>query len=369
MKQPKYIQLVQEITRQIKRGSLKVGQPLPPYIELKNRYNVSQSTLDRAYQILENEGLITRKVGSGIYVSEPAAKSTTGFVGLVDASHDFNRNFQYYAQLVSGVREQAKEMGKCVMMIDDPVTFDRWNELDGLVLCEAGHYGFLEKGVGQILQILPHSLPCVNTIFEVGKISNVVADDINGMRLLVKHLANLGHQHIGYLGRMYQEPMARHPLVVQRFKAYRNALKKYRLPYQDELAFSPPLEFYRDYYSYGYEGMKYWLKNEWERLECTALLAHNDLTAMGMIDALKEAGFDVPGDVSVAGFDGAEIFRLASYELTTVHVPLREIGKEAIKVLLQQPTQTTRTITLPVQLVEGRTTAAVNLENAAQMAV
>ena len=369
MKQPKYTQLVQEITRQIKRGSLKVGQPLPPYVELKDRYNVSQSTLDRAYQILENDGLITRKVGSGIYVSEPPVKSTTGFVGLVDASHDFNRNFQYYAQLVSGVREQAKEMGKCVMMIDDPVTFDRWDELDGLVLCEAGHYGFLEKGVGQILRILPHSLSCVNTIFEVEKISNVVADDVNGMRLLVKHLANLGHQHIGYLGRMYQEPMARHPLVVQRFQAYRNALKKYRLSYEDELAFSPPLEFYRDYYSYGYEGMKYWLKDGWESLECTALLAHNDLTAMGMIDALKEAGFDVPGDVGVAGFDDAEVFRLASYELTTVHVPLREIGKEAIKVLLQQPSETVRTITLPVRLVEGRTTAAVNLENAARMAV
>jgi DNA-binding LacI/PurR family transcriptional regulator len=366
MKQPKYLQLVQKITRQIEQGTLQVGQPLPSYLELKTRYQVSQSTVDKAYAILETEGLITRKVGSGIYVSEPPV---TGFVGLVDASHDFNRNFQYYAQLVSGMREQAKEMGTCVIMIDDPSTFDRWNELDGLVLCEAGHYGFLEEGVGQIRQILPHSLPCVNTIFEMEKISNVVADDVNGMQLLVKHLANLGHQRIGYLGRMHQEPMAHHPLVVQRFQAYRNALKNHRLSYQDELVFSPPLEFYRDYYSYGYEGMKHWFQNGWESLECTALLAHNDLTAMGMIDALKEAGLDVPGDISVTGFDDAEFFRLASYELTTVHVPLREIGREAMKVLLEKSSQPARTITLPVRLVEGRTTAAVNLESAARMAV
>jgi len=372
MKQAKYLQLAQKLTRQIQQGSLLVGQPLPSYLELKTRYQVSQSTVDKAYLILEAEGLITRKVGSGIYVSKPPAKSATGFVGLVDASHDFNKNFQYYAQLVSGVRQQAKESGKCVIMIDDPDAFDRWDELEGVVLCEAGHYGFLQQEKASIFQLLPDSYPCVNTLFEISGVSSVVADDAAGMRLLMKHLVNLGHRRIGYLGRMHQEPMSRHPLVWQRFHAYKTAIKKYRLDYQDEWAFSPPLEFYRDYYLYGYEGMKHWLKNGWDDLGCTALLAQNDLTAMGMIDALKEAGLDVPGDVSVAGFDDAEVFRLAQYQLTTVHVPLREIGEAAMKVLLQRlqnADHDIETAVLPVRLINGRTTAAINAQQFMQAAV
>lgn len=372
MKQPKYVQIAQELTRQIQQGKLQVGQPLPSYLELKSHYQVSQSTVDNAYHLLEADGLINRKVGSGIYVSEPPAKSATGFVGVVDGSYEFTRNVQYFAELISGVREQGRNAGKCIVMIDDPAAFDRWDELDGLVLCEAWHYNFLHDTEHSILRLIPDSCPCVNTIFTLPSISNVVADDSAGMQLLIEHLIGLGHQRIGYLGRMHQEPMAHHPLVRQRFNAYKGALKKHQLEYQPELVFSPTVEFYRDYQTYGYDGMKYWLQNGWAALGCTALLAQNDLTAMGMIDALKEAGLDVPGDVSVAGFDDSEVFRIAQYQLTTVHVPLREMGAAAMKVLFQQmqnPACAIQTITLPVQLVEGRTTAAIYTEHSAQRIV
>jgi len=369
MKQPKYLQLVQKITRQIEQGALRVGQPLPSYLELKNQYEVSQSTVDKAYAILEKEGLITRKVGSGIYVSEPPVLPATGFVGLVDASYSFNRNFQYFAELTAGVREQAKQSGKCVIMIDDPAGFDRWAELDGIVLCEAGHYGCLSGSDKFISSLLPPACSCVNTLFPIPGMKSVVANDTAGMQLLIEHLVRLGHRRIGYLARMHQLPMSQHPLVRQRFRAYKKALQKYQLDVTDELTYSPPLEFYRDYYSYGFEGMKHWFANGWRDLGCTALLAQNDLTAMGMIDALKDVGFDVPGDVSVAGFDNSEVFQLAPYQLTTVQVPLREMGREAIKVLLRCSSVARQNITLPVQLIEGRSTAVVYSENTAQVAV
>jgi DNA-binding LacI/PurR family transcriptional regulator len=65
-------------------------------------------------------------------------------------------------------------------------------------------------------------------------------------------------------------------------------------------------------------------------------LTHNDETAIGVIGALREAGLQVPEDVSVAGFDGLEIGAYFSPSLTTVEVPLHNIGARAATLLLDQ---------------------------------
>jgi DNA-binding LacI/PurR family transcriptional regulator len=67
----------------------------------------------------------------------------------------------------------------------------------------------------------------------------------------------------------------------------------------------------------------------------TAVFAFNDVTAMGAIQALREAGLRVPKDVSVVGFD--DILAAASNNppLTTVHQPLRNMGQEAARTLLK----------------------------------
>jgi len=358
---PKYLQLAETLRQQIRQGQLLPGQPLPTYTELARELGFSQSTVERAFSILEKERLIFRKAGSGIYVSPTPVSKSTNYIGYIDASHNFNKNFQYYAQLAAGVRQQAKEAGKCIIMIDDPESFSDWTELDGVILCEAAHYTRHQgNATKNIFTLMPPSLPCVNTMFSLPGVSNVTADDKSGMQQLLQHLIALGHERIGYMGRMLQAPMQNHPLVQLRYQTYLDTLKAHHLDYHQELVYSPPLDFYRDYISYGYEGMRLWLERGWRELGCTALLAHNDLTAIGMIDALQEADIDVPGQVSVAGFDDSETFRLASYKLTTAHVPLHEIGVTAMKTLLQRlenPGAEQQTIVLPVQLTVGKTTA------------
>jgi LacI family transcriptional regulator len=79
-----------------------------------------------------------------------------------------------------------------------------------------------------------------------------------------------------------------------------------------------------------------WLRGDWSKLGCTAIAAHNDEAAIGVLKALREADIQVPSDVSVVGFDGTELAAHSDPPLTTWKVPLEEIGARGVKVLLRQ---------------------------------
>jgi LacI family transcriptional regulator len=86
----------------------------------------------------------------------------------------------------------------------------------------------------------------------------------------------------------------------------------------------------------------------------TALVAGNDLVALGLIRRLRAEGLHCPEDVSVVGFNDMPFAGDFSPPLTTVRMPLREIGAEAARLLLrgiEAGEQEAATLTLPVSLV------------------
>ena len=93
---------------------------------------------------------------------------------------------------------------------------------------------------------------------------------------------------------------------------------------------------YKSFVDRGYEKMKLWLGSNWAELNCTAILAHNDETAIGVIQALNDVGISAPDQVSVIGFDGTEISDYVRPNLATVKVPLEEVGAVATAILLRQ---------------------------------
>lgn len=92
----------------------------------------------------------------------------------------------------------------------------------------------------------------------------------------------------------------------------------------------------------------------------TALLCANDMMAMGALDHLQRVrGVRVPGDLSVAGFDGIEAAQFASYELTTIRQPISKMTTCAVEVLLenvQHVAQAVQRLSFPGDLSLGRTT-------------
>lgn len=357
-KRPKYQMLADWVRQQVQTGELQPEQQLLSYAEIEAQLGFSQNTVERAYAILEEEGLIYRAHGRGVFVkTREAARSDTGFIGYIDKEFKTSKNFFYYTLLMRGAQQVADEAGKQLVVISSVESFTKWEHLEGVVLCSAGHDPSFSGNV--MRGLIPDHLAVVNSLLPDKIIPSVVADDSAGIFQAIEHLVGLGHRRIAYLSQVHYEPRCEHPLVQIRHQAYLNALHHHLILPQPEWVYSPRFTENLEYYNYGFQGMSEWLQEGWKQLGCTAILAHNDLTALGAIDALHHAGISVPEEVSVVGFDGVEISQTAAYHLTTVRVPLQEIGTTTMKVLLQHiqnPLRTPKVTTCPVELVTGGTT-------------
>ncbi|MDL2232664.1 LacI family DNA-binding transcriptional regulator [Ruminococcaceae bacterium OttesenSCG-928-L11] len=138
-----------------------------------------------------------------------------------------------------------------------------------------------------------------------------------------EHLIRCGHREIGYLAggiriRNFQS----------RESGFRKALQRCGCPYQEAFTFllSPTMDG-------AYEDMKAALQEN-RRLP-TAFFADNDIIALGAMKALQEAGHRVPEDVSLIGFDDMPFCSISSPPLTTVRVYKQEMGRAAVKRLVE----------------------------------
>lgn len=152
--------------------------------------------------------------------------------------------------------------------------------------------------------------------------SSVAVDDRRMGRQIGEELLSLGHRNIAVFG---SNPVAGDSLAM-RFHGFCEAYAARNLTYQQE--------YYRETrfsYEAGYEIARVFFTNH---PEVTALFAMSDTVAVGAIRALRDLEKDVPGDVSVVGFDGIDISRYTVPRLTTVEQPVDEIASRSVALLI-----------------------------------
>jgi Transcriptional regulators len=171
--------------------------------------------------------------------------------------------------------------------------------------------------------------------------SYITYDDFNSARAMVQHLISMGHKKISVIGGYP------HTYPTQtRLKGIQFAMEENNL--------SLPTEYicYGDWeYQSGYEEA---LKLMKLKDRPTAIFALNDIMAAGCYGAASELGIKIPKDISIAGFDNREISRYLYPSLTTMALPLHEIGKQSINILLeiiQGEKNTAPHIILPCQVI------------------
>ncbi|MDQ0753347.1 DNA-binding LacI/PurR family transcriptional regulator [Streptomyces africanus] len=180
----------------------------------------------------------------------------------------------------------------------------------------------------------------------------VVDDDVEGASLVVGHLAGLGHRRIAHIEHHETDParLAEMPNA-RRADGYRRAMRAHGLEkWTDVVSTSYTQEG-------GYEGAKRLLTR---RHRPTAVFAGADIVAMGVLEAVAEAGLSVPGDLSVAGYDNTTFAALGPISLTSVDQAGREMGTTAVRLLLERIADRHRPsdrIVLSPTLVPRRTTA------------
>ena len=159
-------------------------------------------------------------------------------------------------------------------------------------------------------------------------VTNITLNHSKAARLALDHLAKLGHRRIAFIkGQVFSSD------TEVRWKAVRAAAQELAMAVEDNLTVQ--LESESPTPQPGYDMTCKLLQSA---LPFTALFAFNDISALGAIRALREAGRRVPEDVSVIGFDDIQSAAYQNPGLTTIRQPLREMGMTAAATLVQRIT-------------------------------
>ncbi|MET0417020.1 MAG: LacI family DNA-binding transcriptional regulator [Actinoplanes sp.] len=182
----------------------------------------------------------------------------------------------------------------------------------------------------------------------------VTDDDTTGAALVVDHLADLGHRRIAHIEHHETDPvrLAEMPNA-QRATGYREAMVRRGLA--DEIDIASTSYTHQG----GYLGAQQLLART--RLP-TAIFAGADVVALGVLEAIAEAGLSVPGDISVAGYDNSALAAFGPISLTSVDQDGRQMGANAARLLVDRITDRERRtvqVKLSPTLAVRRTTAPV----------
>ena len=216
--------------------------------------------------------------------------------------------------------------------------------VDGLVVATArrSHQRLLDLATNDVPVVL------VNRVVESHALPSVSVDDQAGIRSAVAHLVDLGHRRIAHVAGPQQLSTG-----FGRYEGFRAGATVNGIEVDDDLvvfaeSFSEP------------EGFRCARTLLERRADVTAIVAGNDMLALGCLRALAEAELSCPGDISLVGFNDMPLMDRISPPLTTVRVPHYEIGAEAAELLLERVANRdgpAKTVLLPPQLVVRASTA------------
>ena len=205
--------------------------------------------------------------------------------------------------------------------------------------------------------VLGRKLPYVRVDFdaEPGMV-DVNIDDEEGARLIAEHLTALGHRQVGialpHLHPGATAPEAReqawHHVTKARLDGWRAGLEAAGIDWSAVPIATGPDKLREAGRIAGAR-----LLDRADRP--TAIIALSDVLALGVLEAAAERGIDVPGDLSVAGFDDVPEAAAATPPLTTIRQPHQLKGSEAVRLLLEGPEA--ESVLLPIELVVRASTA------------
>lgn len=188
--------------------------------------------------------------------------------------------------------------------------------VDGLLYI-AGH----ARNIGYFSDTMPIPTVMAYAYTRSAYTPAVVIDDERAACEMTKYLISMGHRRIGVLGGRENNIH-----TGSRLRGYQKAL------FEANILYNPGLVRYGDWE----RGSGYQLAGSLLKEGVTAVFCMNDRMAGGVYAYFREQGIRVGEDISVAGFDNHELAQFCSPGLTTMELPLTEIGTEAAAILLEQ---------------------------------
>lgn len=273
------------------------------------------------------------------HVARSLARRETQTLGLVVA--DITNPF--YAETARAIVETARGHGYNVILCntdnlsrlqEEYVEILRQRRVDGIIFGSV----FLRDPVVEAL--IDSDYPCLmyNRRLRSGCGNYIVLDNVRASRDLTRHLLRLGHRRIGFIAGLPETST-----VADRLRGYREALRSAGLPVDPH--FVRPGAFKAEMAQRAAQEL---LKL---RRRPTAIVAGNDLMALGVIHVAGEMGLKVPEDIAVVGFDDIQIAAHREIQLTTMAQQKTEMGRLAVAWILEIIRDPRRFTRQPVQQI------------------
>lgn len=237
----------------------------------------------------------------------------------------------FYFDMINGINQVLEEHGYLLILFYTKHSLDeelkaiqnlREKVADGMIMVS---FHFCKENISAINALRSPVVLTNQYVSPDGhdRFDYVYVDTYTGVKLATEHLLEQGISKIAYIGGSLGEQTG-----YQRFCGYREALMEAAIPLDDKwIAESDYTE------KGGYLAARKWLARQ-ERPE--AIVAANDLMAIGVMKACEEAGLSIPGDVAVVGMDNLDIASRVYPKLTSVSLEQEEIGRNAARVLMKR---------------------------------
>lgn len=304
-------------------------------IDIAKALNMSKSTVSRALTGHPNVGTETRQVVLD-YAEKSDYQRNMHAISLI--THKSNTigiivpEFisSFFPQIIMEVQEVATRAGYNTVICQSNETYETEvantrvmlaNQVDGLLISITRE----TKNFDHLKVFQRKGIPIVffNRVCDEMNVPKVIVDDYDGAFHAVEHLIQKGHKRIAHIAGPQSLQISN-----RRLNGYKAALKKNDIEIDEELII---------HYDLNIEKVKIYvnhLLNLKQRPD--AIFAVNDPAAIQCIQAIKKAGLRIPEDVAVVGFSNDYGSALIEPALTTVSQPVKEIGKVATQLLIDQ---------------------------------
>lgn len=234
----------------------------------------------------------------------------------------------YFASLLESFKVEAERLGYDITFISKNIDtlhmsyyeHCKYRNVDGVVIA------CVDYGDPDVQELLNSGLPVVAVDYEApGKLS-VLSDNENGMKQLMEYILACGHTKIAYI---YGETSK---VSAARLASYKEVLSS--------AGIAPRSEYLVEGRFHDFVSAQ---ENAKRLLEMpdppTCIVAPDDFSAVGVMNAAESMGLSIPKDVSLAGYDGIFLLQALKPRLTTIRQDTKSIGREAATLLIRQITK------------------------------
>lgn len=322
----------------LKDVALKAGVSISTVSRVINDDKVkpaSKKTADKVWRIANEMGYVPNQTARSLIMGDTPdwEKVKTQSIGCVYTSTKDSFGDPFFSHIGKGIRNQLVEEGyelSFIMSIyekgfEDLQKFLMKNPVDGIIVMGRFDQGTLEYLKIHCDRIIYAGVNAVDAGFD-----EVICDSYKGITELVQYIVDEGHTEIGFIGDTHK-PGENYVVNEHRFAAYEDSMKKHGLILGEDYIIDT-----KPYPDKTYEVMKAYLTNRDLKTLPSAFVCSNDFSAIGAMKAFQEIGVRIPEDVSIAGFDNIDTGLYVNPPLTTVNVPKEELGRMAVKILVDK---------------------------------